>query len=101
MRHTRKNFKPKAIVPFQAELAREFHRSSAHIWRLIVGERQSPLREKILARQLELMHAAAMAPVTTEAASAIDSDRSKLVRSAIRAELKRISPFAKKEGVLT
>lgn len=63
----RKNFKPRADVPFLAKLASEFHRTKAHIWFVVKGERQSPLRERILARQAELMHAAAMESVTGEA----------------------------------
>jgi len=45
----------KARVPFLNQLAREFRRNKAHIWRVCTGERESPLRERILVRQAELI----------------------------------------------
>jgi hypothetical protein len=49
------SFEPKAQVPFLNRLAREFKRSRPHIWYVCTGRRSSPLREKILARQIELI----------------------------------------------
>lgn len=51
-------YNPKARVPFLNQLAREFKRNRAHIWRLCTGERQGPLRERVRARQAELIRSA-------------------------------------------
>ena len=49
----------KARNPFSAQLSCEFGRSESHIHRLLSGERtQSPLRDRVLARQRELIAAA-------------------------------------------
>jgi hypothetical protein len=45
----------KVQVPFLCQLAREFRRDKAHIWRVCTGARLSPLRERILIRQAELI----------------------------------------------
>jgi len=55
----RKNFKPRAQTPFAAVLALEFGRTKGHIHRVITGERTSPLRQRILDRQAELLRNAA------------------------------------------
>lgn len=47
-------FRKSARCPFAAQLAHEFGRSRCHIWHVCAG-RPSPLREKILERQAELM----------------------------------------------
>lgn len=56
----------KARVPFLCQLAREFQRNKAHIWRLCVGERTSPLRERILIRQAELIRQSQIEVASTE-----------------------------------
>jgi hypothetical protein len=54
---TCRRFNPKARVPFSNQLAREFKRSKCHVWMLCTGARSSPLRERMLARQAELIRA--------------------------------------------
>jgi hypothetical protein len=49
----------KARVAFCSQVAREFGHSRSHIWQVVVGQRSSPERERIIARQAELQAAAA------------------------------------------
>ena len=49
---------PNAAVPFAAVLAREFGVTKGHVYRVLIGERQSPQRKPMLARQRQLLRQA-------------------------------------------
>jgi hypothetical protein len=50
-----KIFKRSARVPHLNQLAREFGRDKAHIWRICTGQSGSPLRLRVITRQAELI----------------------------------------------
>ena len=52
---------PKARVPFCSQLASEFGLSKVHTWGVCAGTRMSPDRDRIMARQKELVVAASVA----------------------------------------
>ena len=56
------SYRPKAKVPFAHQLAREFGLEATHVLRVCRGERASPRRDQLLARQLQLLEAAKEQP---------------------------------------
>ena len=54
----------KAEVPFAAQIGREFGISKSYAWRILAGERNSPLQQQMRTRQAELLAAAAKRAAT-------------------------------------